>query len=816
MNMKKFFASALVALMGLPMYAQTAENVRINGSLIDWYYYGRDYTGGTSGESWNQQSTGGGAWIDENGVAHATGAPNYGLFSLIVPGQNRAMDPEFLIRNHILFSNCGGVYVGGNTYYSFFGHEVDASSNIEGEYGSEEYEILVRKWTWDGVDEATGLYKNVTYQQVGKLSNQPTDLTYDPLNDIVYGVFSIGDGGYKLGTLDMETFKVSWISREAMPLTGELRTLACNSKGELYGTDKSGNIYQVSTTDGKLTTVGNLGFQSQQRMMSATFDYRTDKMYWLGYINNGKSTNATDGTNTTLSVADGGRDTGLYEITFENGKANVKEVGKTNFTDVDLSDPENPVINKYGKMEMTGIYVDGSIVKHDNDLRAYFKSAPLQLKVGEAAKATVAVKNIGLADVRGQKYSVKFYVNGVETAVVDANGDKVYTDNLKAGESQEFTFDFTAPAAAGDYKLKVEAVFADDQQQNNNSAEADLRVLSDQLTATVKLEGQLNGNGLSLSWEDPAGRIVDGAEDYIAFTYKDLGAWTMYDGDKGYTQRPNSYNSAIDYPNWSTPKAFIVMDPVKAGFEYVVGSEKWMPYAGKQYFAGFNVAVPDESEAGGHQIPNDDWMISPELSGKAQTISFWAKGYIGAEAVGQVTTMDHVENIEVLYSTTGTDVQSFQVCKEKFQVNNRAWTQYTAELPEGAKHFAIRYCSEEGFVVMLDDIEYCIESREVKGYKLFCDGEQVAELGADVKTYNVVRAPEAAVYTVKAIYDDGTESNASNGVSRGVLLSIDNTPFVQPAAVDGIYNMRGMRVDKAQKGIYIVKQGNTVRKIVVR
>jgi hypothetical protein len=143
----------------------------------------------------------------------------------------RAFDPEFKIRNYILYSNCGGVYTGGNEYYSFFGHEANASENIDSEYGSEEYEILVRKWTWD-IDDY-GHAQNVKYQQVGKLSHQPTDLTYDPLNDIVYGVFSVSNGegttGYKLGILDMETFKVTkWISREATQMGGELRTLACD------------------------------------------------------------------------------------------------------------------------------------------------------------------------------------------------------------------------------------------------------------------------------------------------------------------------------------------------------------------------------------------------------------------------------------------------------------------------------------------------------------------------------------------------------------------------------------------------------------
>ena len=312
-----FACAAFAAMLGLPTEASAQdESVVINGSLIDWYYYGKDMHSSAIG--WHQQSTGGGAWIDEEGVSHAAGAPNYGLMSFIIPGQNRPFDPDFKIRNTVLYSNCGGIYMGGNEYYSFFGHEKNASENIDQEMGTEEQEILVRKWTWDVNED--GSYHNIKYTQVGTMYNQPTDFAYDPLNDIVYGVFSISDGegqtGYKLGILDMETFKITFISREAMSMGGELRTLACNSKGELYGTDTSGNIYRVSTVNGQLTKVGELGFKGQNRMMSATFDYRTDKMYWLGFLNNGKKSAATDGTNNTLTVAEGGRDTGLYEITF--------------------------------------------------------------------------------------------------------------------------------------------------------------------------------------------------------------------------------------------------------------------------------------------------------------------------------------------------------------------------------------------------------------------------------------------------------------------------------------------------------------------
>ena len=776
--MKKttLFATLLAATMAMPAFAQD-EPVRICGSLIDWYYYGKDIHSNDNG--WHQQSPGNGAWIDDEGVGHSTGAANYGLFSFILNPSNpgKPLNPEFLIRNTVLYSNCGGLYMGGNEYYSFFGHEVDASSNIDGEYGSEEYEILVRKWTWDGVDETTGLYKNVNYQNVGKMYNQPTDLAYDPENDIVYGVFNIGGGdGYKLGTLDMSTFKITWISREAMSMLGELRTLACNSKGELYGTDKSGGIYQVDKTDGKLTKIGEMGFKSQSRMMSATFDYRTDKMYWLGFVNDGKNSASTDGTNTTLSVADGGRDTGLYEIDVETGE--VKLIGKTDFKDVEMEYDEygnliGATTNQYGKMQLTGIYVEGSIVKYENDLNVRITSYPQQLKERESGDVKVTVKNMGTKTVRGSRYSVSLYADGQLVGTIDDSDDEVYTDNLNAGDSQTFTFNLTA-SKAGDLTLKAVVTFANDEHLSNNPAETIVNVLPGKIQQELTLTATEKKIGLVLSWNAIDGLITEDAESYVAFSYDNLRDWTMVDGDGGYTQKPSNFNSSVEYPNWNTPKAFIVMNPEKAGLgpDYTIGGEKFMPHSGDQYFAGFYSASRD-----GAEVANDDYMVSPELSGDAQTISFWAKGYRGYESPDYpeyVTDMRFNETIEVLYTTDADnlDPTTYEVAREEFAINDKEWEQYTAELPAGAKHFALHRTSKTrqyeetelgtvevpgtgSFIMMIDDISFRIKA--AKSYNIY-RGKEIIASNIEELTYIVTGTIKSGErFLVAAVDANGKE-----------------------------------------------------------
>ena len=802
--MKKttLLAAAFAAFIGLPTMAQTNQ-VIINGALIDWYYYGRDYTGSTSGEGWHQQPT---------GLGTASNPYNYGLISMgVEPGAadgKTVWVNDFPIRNHLLYGNAGGVFT-GDAYYSFFMHEADPFSNMEGEYGSEEWEILVRKW-----DLTTK-----TYKQVGRLQYQPTDLTYDPVNDKVYGMFYVANGdetGYKLGELDMETFKVRLISREAMQITSEFRAIAINSQGVIYGIDASGNVATISTTDGAIEWIGNTGFKSQRRMMSATFDFRTDKLYYIAYMNDGKLyPGVSDGTNNTKSVADGGRDTGIYEIDTTTGVATL--IGSTD------SEPSydivngKPVLTWYGKMEITGIYVEGAFTRPEVDQNIRIASFPSQLVAGETGTLTVTVKNCGLKAVEEDDWTVNFYADN------QLIGTKSGRD-LEKGESRDVKLNFTAPAKAGKLTLYAEVVNAKDQEARNNKTElATVYIVSPVTLPTVALAGRASGNGITLNWTNPNGHIVEGAENFAPFTYEGLSDWTLYDGDEGLTQRAGSYNAAVDYANWNTPKAYIVFNPEESGIYRTGSAEKFRPYSGNQYFASWYAAKPD-SEGNGQYVDNNDWLISPLLNGTSQTITFMARGYKGSEATGYATEMNNIERLCVLYSTVDGDVDlvDFSMIGDTIIVDNEQWTKYSVDLPEGAQRFALQCVSKAGenYVLMIDDIEFYGKPREVLSYKVYRNGELVTTLDASTTTYSNSRTRSSDVYTVTAVYGQG-ESAPSNALSLDIIngtVGIDAAPAtVADNTKPVFYDLSGRVLTHQPKtGVYIVRQGNKTRKVVVR
>ena len=749
--------------------AQADGPVVINGSLIDWYYQVADSQGQMV---WCQYPAGGESWIDAYGYEH-TSTANRGMLALTLsPGTPTPLHPAFRARNAMLVGNCGGIYKGGNEYYTFNGHPIEVYKwENDSSYIDTELEIDVLRWTWDSIG-SDGTYAGVRYDVLGKIDYQPTDLAYYPEDDIVYGVFKTETGGYRIGTIDFATLRVSFISENEMQEGRELRTLACNSQGQLYGTDKDGYVYFVRTTDGRLTRIGSMGFKSQGDMMSATFDYRTDKMYWLGFLNNGlKSMPNADGSY-TRSVAEGGRDTGIYEIDTKTGKATL--IGKTNFLNIVYEYDQDGQVDgvhaeKYGKMQMTGIYVDGSIVRHNYDLKLTMKKSPMQMAVGQESygNVVVTVKNRGIMAMPANAYALALYADDKIVGYIDnsENGTK----DLAPFASQDYYFNYNKPETAGDKTLRAVIVCNVDQKQENNTASASVRVISTTQLPVPEITGTVSDGRVYLSWRNPRGRIVEGAEEYMPFSYDGMGPWMMYDGDKGYTQTVNS----VSYTNWNVPKAYIVMDPKEAKLDKTPGGKRFLPHKGDHYFAAWWTT---STSSGGSRVQNNDWLISPELSGLPHQMSFWAKGVEGTEQMRVLATEKEY------HSAYDMNPDDWTVIGETFQVSSSEWKEYKFQMLQTYKHFALQCCSQGGQALMLDDIAYEIPLKTLTGYRVYRNGILVSLLTAGATSYVDIDPTADAYYYVTATYDEG-ESNHSN--VYGQAPEPEPEPEPDPADVNG-------------------------------
>lgn len=233
----------------------------------------------------------------------------------------------------------------------------------------------------------------------------------------------------------------------------------------------------------------------------------------------------------------------------------------------------------------------------------------------------------------------------------------------------------------------------------------------------------------------------------------------------------------------------------------------------------------------------DDWAISPQLTGDAQTISFWAKSY----------DAQYPETIRVCYSTTGKNVSDFiEIDGATVEGVPGDWTEYTFELPAGSKYFAINSCATDSYMLMIDDVTYTpmplLSTYEIAGYNVYRDGVKInSEPVAECEFVdNNVESDKEYRYVVTVLYTDRGESTPSDELvlsTAGIGSVIDGGVSVKArdgkifvfnaegraivvSSVNGSIVYSGVGRSKTEigvpAGVYAVKAGNKVVKVIVK
>lgn len=218
------------------------------------------------------------------------------------------------------------------------------------------------------------------------------------------------------------------------------------------------------------------------------------------------------------------------------------------------------------------------------------------------------------------------------------------------------------------------------------------------------------------------------------------------------------------------------------------------PHSGMQYAACWAADINQVAH-------NDDWLISPILSGKAQSISFFAK---------ELTPYYGAEKFQVLYSTSGNDTKDFSLIKEFEVTNYLDWQRYNVELPEGALYFAIRVVTRDGHLFMIDDITFEAGScKDIVAYRIYRDRNLIAEVPDNQLVYEDKSGNSKNEYNVTALYATGLESAFSNKVSSS--SGIGGIEIERPQAPYNVYSIDGRMIlknaeslDGLNPGIYIV------------
>ena len=450
----------------------------------------------------------------------------------------------------------------------------------------------------------------------------------------------------------------------------------------------------------------------------------------------------------------------------------------------------------------------------DNDLVATGITAPATVKAGADYTVDVTVSNDGAKDAGA--YTVELYADNEKVAEKAAEG-------LESSKTATVSFERTMSALATEpVTYKAIVVYAADEVLNNNeTTEVAVAPIVSNLPKVTDLAASIADGGNKLTWSEPdltaaaPEAITEDFETATGFA-KEFGDWTFVDVDGSAVGGFQGTDVPGITPGQTTA-SFFIWDQTDG-----LGNQTFTAHSGMKYLAA--LFRYDDGET-------DDWAISPELYGGAQTISFFARSYSDA----------YPEKIEVYYSTGSLNPDDFVLIPGTTVAKvPKDWTQYNVDVPEGAKHFAIRSCAQGSFMLMVDDVTFIPASGaaadlSIVGYDIYRNGEKVnAEPVAECE-YTDAAGKAGDVYQVTVIYNKGVSAGSNEAATTSALdeltagvkvTTAQGTIIVTGAegldvtvvAVDGkvLYAAKGDATVAVETGVYVVKAGDKIVKVLVK
>ncbi len=428
----------------------------------------------------------------------------------------------------------------------------------------------------------------------------------------------------------------------------------------------------------------------------------------------------------------------------------------------------------------------------DNNLVAKNITATPRINAGDNVLVNVTVENQGSTTAEAGAYTVDIYCN-------DAKVESIPGTALESNATTTFEYTYATNVmtpASLEWKAVVE-FDADADKANNTTATVKTTIKTTNYPAVTDLAGAQNGNYVNLTWSEPEmgvpvpATITDDFESYDGFTAS-AGNWTFVDVDGAEVGGFQGTSFSVDGVEvLQSKQSFWVHDVA----DDAVWNETFAAHSGTKYLAA--MFRYDDGQT-------DDWAISPELTGNAQTVSFYARSY----------SAEYPEQIEVYYSTGSKSPADFIKVNDAVVVPGE-WTEYTAQLPAGAKYFAIRSCATGSFMLMVDDVTY--EAYEgfgdlsLVGYNIYRDGVKINREPVAEPSFADGYMPDGTYsYVVTVVYDKG-ESVASNVFTIGVVDGISSVA-VETKDNAPAYNLAGQKVNDSFKGV-VIKNG---KKVVVK
>ena len=485
-------------------------------------------------------------------------------------------------------------------------------------------------------------------------------------------------------------------------------------------------------------------------------------------------------------------------------EAHIPAQAKGSFTRIGLLATAQADVSAYRNMYVDNFSVDEPENNVDLALESVTPSKK-RLNVGETLTLTATVFNRGREAV--SDYSVLVQLN-----------NKTYTTiagkTIKPSEriKYDITFTPTIDNLAKDQTWRVGTVCDADEYKYNDIADVvTTSTRPNDVPAVTGLNGSRQASGNVITWTaandipavghgDPVS-VTDDFESYTPFLTSGFGDWTVYDGDRASTLATSRI--PLRYEHEGEAMAFQVFNTTQSG-TWVDDNldDAFHAHSGEQYLICPSANYP---------VENDDWLISPRLDGRAQTVTFWTKS----------ATYD-AEWIQLLASSTDNHHDSFVKVSEGDHLPiYDFWRQYTFDVPEGTRYFAIR-CTRRSVMLFVDDITYnrydgATDGATLLGYNVYRDGQKLNDMPVAGNTFtDAVTDSKTHKYRVTAVYDLG-ESAYSDELAVSSTTAIDGIAADSANAPAATFNAAGQRTSSATRGLHIVRTADgKVRKVMNR
>lgn len=548
-----------------------------------------------------------------------------------------------------------------------------------------------------------------------------------------------------------------------------------------WGYNTTNPVTGVTPVDGDkgLALMEVMEADNGARLYTLRINLNTEKPTMTFYVYNQSNAQRTDNNLLGISIREGNGD---FEVV---ANKSIDEWAEGNpgwhKVSLDLSDYAGKVVY----IGLDGMAKNFTFIHLDN------------IMIAAPADIDVAVSSINHPSIYvGLQHDIEVNLlnNGgedVNNAIVNLYLDETLIgtrdiEQLSSGEEMTLTFTNTLTREhIGKHMYRAEILVDNDVDWVNNTHSAPSFYLSDNNFPTVEnLQATQTNNEIQLRWESP---IIPDAPQVVTDDFENYPSWsTMETGGLGDYILVDVDGCGVggfqnfEIPNipYGSKQSFTLWDFSNEYFAYdQTISDRYKAHSGDKCLV--SIFAP------GEDTWTEDRLISPRLTGEAQTISFYAKSLDDA----------YPEIFQVYYSFDGTLASDYIDNRFPRQSVGGSWTKFSYDLPEGTQYFVIEHYSN-AFFLFLDDLTYTPIGNEnlvVNGYNIYRENIKLNDAPIHDFYYCDNNALDSNIkYGVSAVYDRGESSvkevivinSGIDDILASVNVFADNSEIVITGAQD--------------------------------